>query len=188
MHRNRHFAIMRYKNVPLSTSIFHLSSRLGEVVRFLGKFSGILNGVDLQDLRLDLIAMSRDGRVYVVIRRPPTSLAHSIKILTPFADAVGWMYGVSKVKGVPNGLNVLGTKLIRNMVVSFDSGNFVLKCRSSSCFTPQTIIVQSGSNILFTSGMLKQILRQIMLRHMCLITAFNDTVLFLFNQKARNYV
>ena len=67
--------------------------------------------------------MSRDGRVYVVIRRPPISLAHSLKILTPFADAVGWMHGVSRVKGVPNGFSALGTKLTRNMVVSFHSGN-----------------------------------------------------------------
>lgn len=71
--------------------------------------------------------MSRDGRVYVVIRRPPTSLAHSLKILTPFANAVGWMHGVSKVKGVPNGFSVLGSRLTRNVVVFFESGNFVLK-------------------------------------------------------------
>ena len=68
--------------------------------------------------------MSRDGRVYVVIRRPPTALAHCLKILTPFANAVGWMHGVSKVKGVPNGFSVLGTRLTRSMVVSFNSGNF----------------------------------------------------------------
>lgn len=79
--------------------------------------------------------MSKDGRVYVVIRRPPTALANSLKILTPFANAVGWMHGVSKVKGVPNGFSVLGTKSTRNMVVSFDSGNFVLKCIPTSCFT-----------------------------------------------------
>ena len=128
------FRYYGFRNVPLPTSIFHLSSRLGEVIRFLGKFSGILNGVDLQDLRLDLIAMSKDGRVYVVIRRPPTALANSLKILTPFANAVGWMHGVSKVKGVPNGFSVLGTKSTRNMVVSFDSGNFVLKCQFDQIF------------------------------------------------------
>lgn len=135
------YYITCFKNVPFSliTSIFHFFSRLGEVIRFRGKFSGILNGVNFQDLRLDVIAMSRDGRVYVVIRRPPTSLAHSLKILTPFANALGWMHGVSKVKGVPNGLSVLRTKLTRNMVVSFDSGNFALiKCISTSCFTLQT--------------------------------------------------
>lgn len=135
------YYITCFKNVPFSliTSIFHFFSRLGEVIRFRGKFSGILNGVNFQDLRLDVIAMSRDGRVYVVIRRPPTSLAHSLKILTPFANALGWMNGVSKVKGVPNGLSVLRTKLTRNMVVSFDSGNFsLIKCISTSCFTLQT--------------------------------------------------
>ena len=79
--------------------------------------------------------MSRDGRVYVVIRRPPIALAHSLKILTPFANAVGWMHGVSKDKDVPNGFSVVGTSLTRNMVVSFDSGNFVqLNCILNSCF------------------------------------------------------
>lgn len=119
----------------LLTSIFHPSSRPGDVIRFLGKFSGRLNDVDLQGLRLDLIAMSKDGRVYVVIRRPPTSLAHSLKILTPFANAVGWMHGVSKVKGVPNGFSVLGSRLTRSVVVSFDSGKFVLECITTSCCT-----------------------------------------------------
>lgn len=146
MHRNCHFAIWCFKHVPLWTSIFHLLSRLGEVIHFLGKFSGILNGVDLQDLRLDLIAMSSDGRVYVVIRRPPTALAYSLKILTPFANTAGWMHGVSKVKGVPNGFSVLGTRLTRNMVVSFDSGNFVLKCISTSCCTQKTSSTKWNQN------------------------------------------
>lgn len=83
--------------------------------------------------------MSRDGRIYVVIRRPPTALAHSLKILTPFASAVGWMHGVSSVKGVPNGFSVLGTRLTRSVVVSFDSGNFVqIEGISTSCFAQQS--------------------------------------------------
>ena len=96
----------------------------GVTARFNGKFSGNINGVAIRDLLLDVIAITRDGRVYVVIRRPPPALAHSLKILTPFADAVGWMHGVRKAKGVPNGFSVIGNKFTRSVVVSFDSGEF----------------------------------------------------------------
>ena len=68
-----------------------------------------------------------------MIRRPPSALAHSLKIFTPFANSVGWMHGIRKAKGVPNGFSVIGTKLTRSVVVSFDSGIFVLKCILASC-------------------------------------------------------
>ncbi len=69
------------------------------------------------------------------MRRPPSALAHSLKIFTPFADVVGWMHGVRKAKGVPSGFSVIGTRLTRNVVVSFDSGNFVFEGILASCFT-----------------------------------------------------
>lgn len=74
---------------------------------------------------MDLVAITKDGRIYAVIRRPPTGLEHTLKILTPFANMIGWMLGVRKVKGVPNGLNVIGNRFTRSAVVSFDSGKLI---------------------------------------------------------------
>ena len=91
-----------------------------------GSFSGNINDVNFRNLLLDIIALTKDGRVYVVIRRPPPALAHNLKIFTPFADAAGWMHAVRKVKGVPNGFSVVGSRLTRSVLVSFDTGNLVL--------------------------------------------------------------
>lgn len=86
-----------------------------------------MNGVEVSDIILHVIAISTDGRVYAVMRNPPLALAHLLKILTPLIDAVGWIYGVRNAKGVPNGFGVVGTKIKRNVVVTFDSGMFSLK-------------------------------------------------------------
>ena len=72
-----------------------------------------------------MIAITKDGRVYVYILKPPLDLAHSLKILTPFADAIGWSMGVINAKGVPNGFTLIGHRFTRNVVVSFDTGKRV---------------------------------------------------------------
>ncbi|XP_022790332.1 fibrillin-1-like isoform X2 [Stylophora pistillata] len=94
----------------------------GTTVRLSGKFYGSVNSVEINGLTLDVIAISKDGRVYAVMRNPPPALVHFLKILTPLIDAVGWMYGVRKAKGVPNGFGVVGAKIKRSVVVTFDSG------------------------------------------------------------------
>ena len=75
-----------------------------------------------------MIALTKDGRVYVFILKPPLDLAHSLKILTPFADAIGWSMGVINAKGVPNGFSLIGHRFTRNVVVSFDTGKRVNSC------------------------------------------------------------
>ena len=97
-------------------------------IRFRGRSFGNINGIDLTGLLVDLIAMTKDGRVYVIIRKPPLGLAHSLKILTPFADAIGWSMGVINVKGVPNGFSLIGHRFTRNVLVSFDTGKRVNSC------------------------------------------------------------
>lgn len=112
----------------ISTELRFLASYFpGTTVRLTGKFYGSVNGVEVSDIILHVIAISTDGRVYAVMRNPPLALAHLLKILTPLIDAVGWIYGLRKAKGVPNGFGVVGTKIKRNVVVTFDSGMFSLK-------------------------------------------------------------
>ena len=101
-------------------------------------FYGSVNSVEINGLTLDVIAISKDGRVYAVMRNPPPALVHFLKILTPLIDAVGWMYGVRKAKGVPNGFGVVGAKIKRSVVVTFDSGMFALKKRQTSLYFIKT--------------------------------------------------
>ena len=84
--------------------------------------TGNLNGIDLISIVIDVIGMTKDGRVYVVIRNPPAGLEHSLKILTPFANLLGWTFAVKKVVGVPNGFSLIGDKFTRSVVISFNSG------------------------------------------------------------------
>ena len=84
--------------------------------------TGKINSVDLPSINLDVIAMTKDGRAYVVIRDPPASLQHSLKILTPFVNLVGWMFAVKKTMDVPNGIEVIGETFTRSAMMSFNSG------------------------------------------------------------------
>ena len=104
----------------------------GTNLRFKGRLSGNINGIKFHALLLDVIAITKDGRVYAVIRNPPVGLAHSLKILTPFADVVGWMLGVQNVKGVPSGFTVIGNRFTRSAVILFDSGKFFSQCGISN--------------------------------------------------------
>lgn len=97
----------------------------GENIRFNGRLFGNINGITLTGLLVDLIAITKDGRVYVIIRNPPSGLAHSLKILTPFADAIGWSMSVKNAKGVPNGFSLIGDRFTRNVVISFDTGKII---------------------------------------------------------------
>ena len=99
-------------------------NKIGTTLRLIGRLFGNINGINLPSLLLDVIALTKDGRVYVVIRSPPAGLEHSLKILAPFANLVGWMLGLREAKGVPNGLSVIGNRFTRSAVVSFDSGKF----------------------------------------------------------------
>lgn len=97
----------------------------GQNIRFNGRLFGNINGINLTGLLVDLIAITKDGRVYAIIRNPPPGLAHSLKILTPFVDAIGWSLGYKKAKGVPNGFNLIGDRFTRNVVISFDTGKII---------------------------------------------------------------
>ena len=97
----------------------------GQNIRFNGRLFGNINGINLTGLLVDLIAMTKDGRVYAIIRNPPPGLAHSLKILTPFVAAIGWSLGYKKAKGVPNGFNLIGDRFTRNVVISFDTGKII---------------------------------------------------------------
>lgn len=94
----------------------------GENLRFSGRMTGKINSVDVPSINVDIIAMTKDGRAYVVIRDPPASLQHSLKILTPFVNLVGWMFAVKKTMGVRNGIQVIGEKFTRSAIISFNSG------------------------------------------------------------------
>ena len=61
----------------------------------------------------------------MIIRSPPPGLAHSLKILTPFADAIGWSMSVKNARGVPNGFSLIGDRFTRNVVISFDTGKII---------------------------------------------------------------
>lgn len=102
------------------------SPSTGTNLRFNGKLSGNINGINFRALLLGVIAITKDGRVYVVIRNPPVGLAHSLKILTPFADAIGWMLSAKNAKGFPNGFSVIGSRFTRNAVISFDTGELCI--------------------------------------------------------------
>ncbi|XP_067028180.1 nidogen-like isoform X4 [Acropora muricata] len=94
----------------------------GENLRFSGRMTGKINSVDVPSINVDIIAITKDGRAYVVIRDPPASLQHSLKILTPFVSLVGWMFAVKKTMGVRNGIQVIGEKFTRSAIISFNSG------------------------------------------------------------------
>ncbi|XP_074631939.1 nidogen-like isoform X3 [Acropora palmata] len=94
----------------------------GENLRFSGRMTGKINSVDVPSINVDIIAMTKDGRAYVVIRDPPASLQHSLKILTPFVNLVGWMFAVKKTMDVRNGIQVIGEKFTRSAIISFNSG------------------------------------------------------------------
>ena len=116
----------RKKHYPLFYYILkRVFSSTGTNLRFRGRLLGNINGITLTGPLVDLIAITKDGRVYVLILNPPLGLAHSLKILTPFADAIGWSVGFKNAKGVPNGFSLIGNRFTRNVAISFDTGKLL---------------------------------------------------------------
>ncbi|KAK3741770.1 hypothetical protein QZH41_011391, partial [Actinostola sp. cb2023] len=97
----------------------------GAVQRMVGFLTGSLNGQTLNNLDMDTIAFSVDGRAYVSVRSFPSSLGNSARILTPLTDATGWLYAKPKPSGFRNGFDVVGAKFVRRAAVRFDSGEEV---------------------------------------------------------------
>ena len=94
---------------------------LGAVERIIGDVSGIVNNVGIKNLPLLITAITNDGTVYSSVRYVPESIGFSLRILTPLADIVGWMYGRSS-KDAHKGVAVIGTQFTRNATVLFDTG------------------------------------------------------------------
>ena len=97
-----------------------------------------------------MVALIRYGRVNVNVRFPPPGLAHSLKILTPFVDAIGWSMGVRNAKGIPNGFSLIGDRFTRNVVISFDTGKLLNSYRGQGIrkyFTIFFSLRRSGTSI-----------------------------------------
>ena len=93
--------------------------------RIGGRASGLVNGQRFQGIFVDLIAITSSGRVDMIVRNPPPSLAASFQLLTPFSEAMGWIFGIPSSNGTRNGYEVTGGKFVRNATVIFESGDTI---------------------------------------------------------------
>ena len=88
-----------------------------------GTLSGHVNGQRLDGVRLSVVAITRSGRVDLMVRNPPASLAGSLLLVTPLNDVMSWMFGVTSDPGIPVGYEVMGETFTRNATLTFSSGN-----------------------------------------------------------------
>ena len=74
------------------------------------------------DLPMLVTAHTGDGRVYVSVRYVPDIIGNSLRVLTPLADIVGWVYGTVTGK-MRRGVSVIGTQFTRNATLLFHTGS-----------------------------------------------------------------
>ena len=76
--------------------------------RVSGTVSGVINGIQLDEVNLHVYVMTVEGKAYTAIDQVPEELGHSMKVLYTIGGVMGWLFAATTTPEAINGYMLTG--------------------------------------------------------------------------------